>query len=112
MCDIEFDGTPGFWSKTHPVARKEHRCVVCRATIKPGQRYLRESSKWEGEVSSDACCITCEADRDQFGEAHRGVPFANSFFQFLIDCIDDRDEESRTRWQPMLEGIKARRAAA
>lgn len=106
MCDIEFDGTLGFHEKKHPVARKAHRCVVCRGTIKPGDRYLRESYKWEGEVGSDACCLTCAKDVDAFGDAHGGRPFAGSFLDFLVGCLDERDEESERLWRPTYEHIK------
>lgn len=112
MCDLDFDGSLGFHEKRHQTARVVHRCVVCCRIIHSGERYLRETYKWEGSVDADICCAACERDRDAFGEAHRGYPFPSSFVSFLAECIDDRDEESRTKWQPMLRRIKRRRSEA
>lgn len=110
MCALDFDGSPEFWSQSHPVARTQHRCVVCGRDIVPGARYLRESGKWEGELFSDACCLDCETDRDAFSEAHDGTPFVGNFLMFLDGCISDGDAESDATWRPMFERIKARAA--
>jgi hypothetical protein len=41
-------------------ARKPHKCIECRETIKAGQQYVYRSTKWEGDVSSWAVCLVCD----------------------------------------------------
>jgi hypothetical protein len=53
------DESPEFAAQTRPRARKAHRCVECRRTIAVGEVYVREASKWEGEVSASVFCIDC-----------------------------------------------------
>lgn len=106
MCDFDFDGegTLGFWTQTHPVARQARRCVLCKRTIWPGERYLRESSKWDGTVSATAACVDCENDRNEFAKAHGNqFPFMETFWQYLTECIVDDDEGEK--WKPMLMRI-------
>jgi hypothetical protein len=112
MCSIDFDGRLDFHNKRVSRARTVHRCVVCNRIIHSGERYLSESYKWEGEVGTDRCCLPCAKDRDVFGKEHGGYPFPSAFEQFLAECIDDRDEESRTKWSPMMKRIRARQRRA
>lgn len=50
-----------FFSEEHPIARKRHRCEACNRFIAPGDRYCRQSGKWEGDFFSRAWCSDCES---------------------------------------------------
>jgi len=50
--------------RTQPIARKQHRCGECRCTIKPGQKYERDVTVFEGELTTYKTCITCVHVRD------------------------------------------------
>ena len=53
-----------FYTETHPKARKEHTCHICRGKIRKGERYSRESGKYEGEFSDRVTCKLCYLARD------------------------------------------------
>ena len=62
-CDIEAD-VPEFFTETRPIARKDHRCAECGGPIRRGDRYLRTTGKWDGEVSTIKTCVHCLAALD------------------------------------------------
>lgn len=67
-CDI-----PVFYGFTEPVARKDHKCCECRATIFPGEKYVRCNIKMSGEspetfTQHTICAEACEYYRDKIGE--------------------------------------------
>ena len=49
-----------FISTTNPMAKKVHKCEACGVEINPGERYRRDSGKWEGEFFTRAWCAKCE----------------------------------------------------
>lgn len=55
-----------FYSETHPVASKDHICEACGGIISIGDRYCRQSGKWECEFFTRAWCSDCEAIMNQF----------------------------------------------
>jgi hypothetical protein len=73
MCYCPDEGSSEFYSRTHPRARKAHRCEECRRVILPGERYARHSQKWEGDVSSWPTCAQCDAWSSAFARASRIV---------------------------------------
>jgi len=71
MCVCDVDGYPDFSVTEYPRARKAYRCEECRGAIKPGERHVKNTTKWEGDVSSTRSCLECEAWAKVFVEAQR-----------------------------------------
>lgn len=46
-------------SRTQPTAHKEHMCCECRQIIKPGQKYERDATVFEGDFAVYKTCIPC-----------------------------------------------------
>ena len=93
-----------------PKARKEHRCACCSATIRVGEQYVSLFTIFEGDAARERCCQACDAAIEEFAEAHEGTRSNPSYFQDMLrECMDEGDEESETRWKPMLAAIQARR---
>ncbi len=112
MCYIDAEPCE-LWNETKVKARKRHRCSVCQSDINAGVVYLKHFSKFEGEISHGKICPACEADRAMFAAAHDGVSTSPEGFAWLLsDCIADGDEESETKWKPMLARIRARHQSA
>lgn len=62
-----------FFQATHPRARKQHRCDMCRRTIEVGEIYRRQGYIWDGRADSNHLCSQCEA----FAKALHSVGFEN-----------------------------------
>ncbi|KAB2809294.1 hypothetical protein F9L07_19840 [Pimelobacter simplex] len=45
------------------VARKVHRCGMCGATIKPGDRHAFENNVYDGQAYTWRTCLPCQRDR-------------------------------------------------
>lgn len=113
MCYIELDPCE-LWREETRRARKVHRCSICLRVILIGERYVDHFSLDSGVVCKAKVCAECEADRQTFAAAHDREYGASlvqppGFAQLLADCIAEGDEESETRWKPMLTAIQARR---
>ncbi len=54
-----------FWS-TEPMARKEHKCHECKVVIPPGEKYHRDSGKWEKKFYTFKVCFTCREITNAF----------------------------------------------
>jgi hypothetical protein len=52
-----------FWTDTWPVARKEHRCTLCRRIIRPGEKYRRGVGLGDGAHTFKEC-LHCRAVMD------------------------------------------------
>jgi hypothetical protein len=110
VCYIELESCE-VWDETKRRARKAHRCSCCKGPIAPGDTYLVHFSVYDGAITSDKCCGRCEEARGEFGDAHESMIPTPSYFPYLLaDCIAEGDEESETKWRPMLEAILARAA--
>lgn len=60
-CSIDdYDG-PEFFDVSWCTARKEHICLECRKTIKPGDKYEYTAGKWDGEFETFKTCKPCVA---------------------------------------------------
>lgn len=55
-----------FFNESDPRARKAHKCEACGGIINPGERYRRQSGKWEGDFFSRAWCADCARIMDYY----------------------------------------------
>lgn len=109
MCDMDSGETCSVWNEREIKARKAHRCASCHALVRPGEKYLRHFSVFDGEATDEASCLDCNADRRAFGSAEgHFIPSPGYFVEALQSCISDGDDESDTKWRPMLDRIEAR----
>jgi hypothetical protein len=113
MCYIELEPCT-VWRETPRTARKVHRCSVCARAIQPGELYIDHFSLDENGPCTAKVCSDCRQAQDIFAAAHEDE-YGPSYIQppgfatLLSDCIAEGDEESETRWRPMLNAINARR---
>ena len=57
---------PSFCATSTPVARKPRACCECLRTIAKGERYLRESGKWDSGMNTYTTCSECHEIRTAF----------------------------------------------
>lgn len=88
-----------------PRARKEHRCVECRETIKIGARYEKTSGIWDGSPNTYRTCLSCTEIRDHFqcDGFYYGQLWSDLEENFFPDmtaggpCMDGMSPEARAR---------------
>lgn len=75
-----------FWHRSHPKARKEHTCSMCRRTIYVGEHYMLGKGIEPGQIWSWRECLHCEP-----------------LFQFLYRQFGDECyyAEFAHEWDPM-----------
>lgn len=56
----------GFWTSVNRKARKEHKCAYCEKVIQVGDRYSRETGKYDGEFNNYCLCLRCKWLIDKF----------------------------------------------
>ena len=105
MCDIYGEETSTLWLVSHPKARVEHRCACCHSTVPRGDYYALTRSLYDGSWQTEKACAGCATAIHAFGEEHRFTPEADTFVEYLEDCIRGDDDE----WVPVLAGIMATR---
>jgi len=109
-CSIELESCD-IWVEQKRTARKGHRCSSCGALIVAGERYTAHFSKYDDELCTGKLCRSCADDRGDFADAHDGMlPQPGYFPTLLAECIADGDDESETRWRPMLTRLRSRSA--
>lgn len=109
MCEIDTDfDRCQVWDPKQRVARKEHRCDACGATIAAGEKYVHISSLFDGQWDKARSCLPCDEVAKRFGEEHRLVPHPTSLVEQIEECIQ-WDEESARKWRPTLRAIQRRR---
>jgi hypothetical protein len=74
-CDVslgEWDGDEAeFYNETTVTARKPHACHECRTEIAKGERHVRVSGKWDGELRTYRFCLACWEISGEFSERGR-----------------------------------------
>lgn len=106
MCDIMLDICE-VWRETKHTAYKQHRCACCRTPILAGAEYWRHFSIFDHEITSEALCLSCWSDREDFTHAHGELtPTPGAFWQMLLGCIEEDGNESK--WTTMRDNILAR----
>lgn len=58
-CSCNHDDLPGVSWESTPIARKQHVCCECGATIEPGERYHLDEGVWEGAFARFKTCAFC-----------------------------------------------------
>lgn len=53
-------------SETHPVARKDYRCIWCPENILKGEKHVHESSKFDGDFQDHRLHMECKAASDLY----------------------------------------------
>lgn len=82
------------------VARKRHRCFLCRCSIWPGQKYRRTSQVWEGSI--ERLCEHEECSRvgghyyRAFGGWDEGYQ-GEDVYEWLRECHSPRMHSTRRR---------------
>ena len=56
-CDESYE----VYNETERAARKSHICGACRETIRPGDRYTRLFTVFDGETETIKRCARCQA---------------------------------------------------
>lgn len=103
-CDYE---PSTVYSKTMPIARKQHRCDECFRPIAPGEQYERVFGVWDGDASTFRTCAQCLALRE-YVLAH--VPcLCWSHGSMIDDCISTADEYAHEA-PGLLFGARRRQA--
>lgn len=111
MCEVAFDDYCSVWSEKPVTARKPNRCDSCGTAIQRGEAYLRHFSVFDGYSSNAALCFVCWLVRAEFNEAHGVNLHPESVLQYLEECVDDGDDDSR-KWRPHIVVLRNRSARA
>ena len=83
-CSCDHDYCPEFFAESFPVARKGHKCCECGEEINPGQKYSKETGKWEGEFRTYKTCMPCYRIRERY--CPNGYIYGNLAEQ-LFNCL-------------------------
>lgn len=88
MCYLDLDCAK-VWHEAPRIARKEHACDACCATIPKGAAYLHHSSLYDGHWTTEAMCFTCWWVRAVFAEAHGQACTPGMLMATLRECGSD-----------------------
>jgi hypothetical protein len=114
MCEIYDTGDScQVWVNTWHHARKPRACQACRQVVDPREKYLRHFDVFDGAVNVEYLCQPCGQAAEDFQREHNGLPQTPAGIRYVLrDCLDNGDDDSRRRWQPILDNLDARRLAA
>lgn len=84
---------------SYPTARKEHRCMYCGGTINVGEKYERQTNKYDNQIYDWVCHLECQEvtgllsmfDND-YGEGIDG----EHFIEYLQDWLFDKHYNDET----------------
>ena len=60
------ENLPAFTNLTNPTAKKIHKCSECHREIKVGEKYFRDSGKWDDGFFTFKMCSPCREIIDSF----------------------------------------------
>jgi hypothetical protein len=85
-CDVQDDDAvmPTFFERRQMRASKMFRCCECREHILPGQTYVYDRGKWDGDWTSYRTCLGCARVRMEHGH---GVEYGR-LREHLRECLD------------------------
>lgn len=58
-CYCDYEPAEFYSTRRVKSARKQHQCIECRRTIKPGEGYDSTSGKWDGHFETFLWCTNC-----------------------------------------------------
>lgn len=113
---------PEFYHETFPKARKQHRCIECRAPIEIGEKHLYYRGKWDGDfisgrqhivcrelcmhINSDEDCCPFGGMKDAWGDIYFQRPIREEFkdIRSLMAEIKLRERKAERRTKPQEMG--------
>lgn len=110
MCYIDLEPCDVWEENKVKAARKRHRCDACGGAVAVGESYYRHFSVYDDSATSEKICMPCYEAREVFADAHDGQSTNPSYFVELLNSCIGEDEESDTKWLPMLHAMMFRRA--
>lgn len=72
-----------FFREARHTARKARTCEACRKEICPGESYLVQTGKWEGDFFTRAWCEDCELVMSYYFD------FCATEEEFEYWCVED-----------------------
>lgn len=112
-CSVDCDEPARCYSDRNIIARKEHVCIECRATIKRGERYKREKGiGFQGDTFSYATCMPCARIRAHY--CSNGWIWGD-LADTIQECIgwDYREDPPDDEHDPQFDGnVPVREVAA
>jgi hypothetical protein len=67
FCSCDHDGVPAsVFRRKVIVARKQHKCCECGATIQPGEKYEKVDGLWEDMWEHHTTCAICDRIRQDY----------------------------------------------
>ena len=79
-------------NQSHPVARKEHRCMYCGGVIHKGEKYQRSTNVYDGRVYDWVTHEKCEEIAEllnMYGRTWDDGLTQPAFDEFVWDAICD-----------------------
>lgn len=77
-----------FYTDIIHTARKEHRCEFCNQKILAGEKYHRQSGKYEGEFFDRCLHMTCDNMISKYCEEEN--EYADISYDGVIDWLRDK----------------------
>ena len=88
-------------NESYPTARKEHKCMWCGGTIKVGEKYERQTLKYDSQIYDWVCHFECRKitgllnmfDYDYDGDGINENDFQECIQQYLYEHHYNNDTD-------------------
>lgn len=111
MCYIDTDSYSEVWNEKEQKARKNHKCDCCNGPILKGEKYIRHFSIFDGQVTSEKCCESCQYDRSDFSKHHEHwTPSPGCTKELVHECLMERESfPMMLKWARTLKRMNKRK---